>query len=827
VVGLVGAVSVAVAIGAGCTAEVPVRTAHGPATPLVASSSLAPSTPPVAAAESAAPLGIESFTPLLLLPGQEAVADALDSGDAPRAVRELVSAIAKHPPTADDAPRFQLLLARLREDAGDAPGALAAYTVAAAGAWPLASYAALDAGRILVRLGRAEEAAAFLSRIPPDQPIFAESELLLADADVLRGKTDDAILQWRAYLAKNASSSDAIAVSMKLAEALLAAANGRPDAERQNDGREALGLARIVLARVPTDTALVARAESAVARSLALLSPAERAERQRPTPEEELDRVKTLVDDKDHEAARDAADALLASLGAAGRSGPVGCEADVLRARSLAGLREWGKGADVLTEVARRCKDPDVRARALFLAGKYADSDKRYAFAIQSYEQLEKELPEHRLADDARLRAALDYSELGAEGRFTDLLTRMPDDYPGGDMVLDGLFELAVHRIDKGDWSSASTVLARAADLARPLDAKRGQEFSGRERYFLARASAIAGDLAKSLDEYESLVTELPFSYYMLNAYSRLRDADPARAQRAVDRALERSLSAPFEFEHRPEFELPGFHRALELLRVGDAVDAQRELRQIGADAPDATPPILWSVALLYARAGAAKLSNDIARGLLTDWPARWPSGDWARAWQVAFPRPYHPLVMREAKRNAVPESLVYAVMREESSFDPAAESPAKAYGLMQLIEPTARLFGKGIGLRPDAALLKRPVVNVAIGCRVLADLTKSFPENSLLAIPGYNAGAGRPKHWLVDRPGMDFDVWVELIPFQETRRYTKRVLSSRAAYAFLYDHGDPSFAMTLPLKASAAPLESIPPSLGSHPPEPSRASIQ
>jgi soluble lytic murein transglycosylase len=95
--------------------------------------------------------------------------------------------------------------------------------------------------------------------------------------------------------------------------------------------------------------------------------------------------------------------------------------------------------------------------------------------------------------------------------------------------------------------------------------------------------------------------------------------------------------------------------------------------------------------------------------------------------------------------------------------------------------------------------------VNVAIGCRVLSELTREFPENPLLAIPGYNAGPGRPRHWLDEWSDVDFDVWVELIPFNETRRYTKRVLASRAAYAFLYAPDRAEEAMRLPMKLSTA----------------------
>jgi soluble lytic murein transglycosylase len=290
----------------------------------------------------------------------------------------------------------------------------------------------------------------------------------------------------------------------------------------------------------------------------------------------------------------------------------------------------------------------------------------------------------------------------------------------------------------------------------------------------------------------------------MLQAYSRLASLDAPRAAAVRGQALADAAKDPFSFERPPEFETAGFARALELLRQGEIEYAQREMAVLGVDRAGVAPAILWGVALLYARAGAPRLSHAVARGLLTDWLERWPSGDWRKAWELAFPRPYHPIVQREAKKNGVPEYLVYAVMREESAFEPTAVSPAAAFGLMQLIEPTARAYAKAVGLPSDPESLKKPAINVALGCRVLADLTKRFDQNPLLAIPGYNAGPGRPRQWVRARPGFEFDVWVELIPFHETRRYTKRVIASRAAYAFLYEKDENATGpMQLPLHVS------------------------
>jgi soluble lytic murein transglycosylase len=309
------------------------------------------------------------------------------------------------------------------------------------------------------------------------------------------------------------------------------------------------------------------------------------------------------------------------------------------------------------------------------------------------------------------------------------------------------------------------------------------------------------GERERGLDELETIVQELPFSYYMLQAYTQLRRLAPDRAVRARQAGIERSERQPFRIEHPPELETPGFRRAMELLSVGEVERGKREIEGLKLAHRGTAPKILWGISLLYAKAGSADLSHRVARSLLTDWLQRWPAGDWTQAWTLAYPRPYLKIVEREAKLAKIPVPLAYGVMREESAFDPVAHSPANAYGLMQLIVPTARHYGRKAGLPWTAAALKNPRTNIALGCRVLGDLTERFEKNPLLAIPGYNAGPGRPSRWAKDRTNADFDLWVELIPFRETRRYTKRVLASRATYAFLYSRERAEDFMALPTK--------------------------
>jgi soluble lytic murein transglycosylase len=137
--------------------------------------------------------------------------------------------------------------------------------------------------------------------------------------------------------------------------------------------------------------------------------------------------------------------------------------------------------------------------------------------------------------------------------------------------------------------------------------------------------------------------------------------------------------------------------------------------------------------------------------------------------------------------------------MREESAFRPEVVSSARAYGLMQLIMPTARSMGRKLGIKVTRKSLNDPAVNIALGSRFLSILSKRFDHNPLLAIPGYNAGPGAPRRWVKKRTVDDFDVFVETIPYRETRRYTKRVIRTMAAYATLYGKGMDSAWLRLP----------------------------
>ena len=155
----------------------------------------------------------------------------------------------------------------------------------------------------------------------------------------------------------------------------------------------------------------------------------------------------------------------------------------------------------------------------------------------------------------------------------------------------------------------------------------------------------------------------------------------------------------------------------------------------------------------------------------------------------VILARSYYPITEMVPDGLPVSRALALAISRRESEFDPAAQSPAGARGLMQVMPATAQTVAKGLGEDfTTGRLTIDPPFNVRIGSTYLRDLADQFGPAVALIAAGYNAGPGRPKKWIAefgDPRSADVDVvdWVETIPFTETRTYVMRVVEGVVIY--------------------------------------------
>jgi soluble lytic murein transglycosylase len=156
--------------------------------------------------------------------------------------------------------------------------------------------------------------------------------------------------------------------------------------------------------------------------------------------------------------------------------------------------------------------------------------------------------------------------------------------------------------------------------------------------------------------------------------------------------------------------------------------------------------------------------------------------------YELLYPRPFDAEVRRGAELTGLPQALIYAVIRQESLFRADAASSANALGLMQLLPSTAQTTARRAGLPPPSrASLLQPSVNVPLGSSFLRYLLDRADGQWPLAIAGYNAGPGAARRWLAEGP-VATDVWVENIPFNETRAYVQRVHWHALVFEWLAD---------------------------------------
>ena len=691
---------------------------------------------------------------------------------------------------------WDYLEGRLFMAAGSMPEAIAAFERAEASTCALSGHAKLRSAQALARAGRADDAITRARSVPVElSTLQDDAKMVIAESLSEKGDRAGALPLWRAWLAANPYGARWVDTSVRLANALVDGVEG----PAEEGAQEAYNLATRVVVEAPR-LADSSGASQARLRAVGLLRAKDRKVTEALSEAERARQAQGWLDANEPARAYE-----LASSVWKGASGNASCKAALTRAYAAA--KKSPKG-DAWGDAVAACAKESELVTALY-AGAKARTRKDPKVALEWFGKVETLFPKHRLADDARFRAALlvaQGTDEGREERAEEMLRTLPDTYPSGDMGTEALFRVALARMQKGrgeDWESAKSVLERIVELT-PED--RHWATAGRAEYFRARAAAETGDAEGARKRWEHIVEHHPLSFYMVLSYGRLAAADPVKAKRVLEDAIARDKEPSakelraFPSKTLPVLETPAFTRAVKLLEVGDVDAARRELSASGAVADDADPEVVWTVGALYNQAGLFELGHAFSRGRLKDHLEHYPEGKWRLPWETAYPRAFEPLVVKACEKYTLPQAIAWGIMREESSFMAEVKSPANAFGLMQLIIPTAKGVALGTGYGSDEASLKRPEVSIELGTKLLAALRTKHGHNAL-AIGAYNGGSGAVNRWVGARTTDDLDVFVESVPYDETRNYIKRVLSSVAAYGYLYDRRSFDDALAIPLR--------------------------
>lgn len=355
-----------------------------------------------------------------------------------------------------------------------------------------------------------------------------------------------------------------------------------------------------------------------------------------------------------------------------------------------------------------------------------------------------------------------------ARSNFLALATR----YPTASERPRAIILAALIAFQQGDHATVIRELgaALAGNVAGETDAM---------RYWLARARIASGDSAGGRSGLRDLLARGPENYYALRSAARL-DSLPWRSVTTVLPQASDTLRQLFA-------------RAARLDSLGLDVESRYELDRVASDAQGMDALIATGQA--FAGSGLASRAQQIGiRAAAAGAPRD------ATLWQLLYPLPFEGALRATAERAGVDPMLAASVIRQESGFVPHATSRTDARGLMQIMPPVGRELARGVGLTDfDAALLWIPDVNLTLGMRHFAAAMKRYPDIER-ALAAYNAGGSPVDRWsasqfdgvprtgaAVRAPIADIELFVERIPYVETRDYVRIIIRNFAIYQLLY----------------------------------------
>lgn len=411
-------------------------------------------------------------------------------------------------------------------------------------------------------------------------------------------------------------------------------------------------------------------------------------------------------------------------------------EGAFLAARALQRSGKRVEAASAFDKIISDFPGREVAARGMFRRADMAEGDGDIAKAIQLYQSLYLYSSGSTLADDALWREGwLNYLEKDYKGAYL-LFSKLLSEYPGS-------------------------------------------EFTDTATYWSARTAEKLMMFDESIGHYSDVINRFPLSYYAAISKGRISDT-PVRKVKSD------SYMPKYERKVPDRYVTYHLEKIKTLIDLGFKGDASTELSLAEARCTDKST--LLEIARLMTSIGehnkAQRLVTNSLQEFLRDDVGLLES----EIWTFAFPAGFRDHVTHNADKNYLNPFLIHAIIKEESAYRPDAISKAGAIGLMQLMPSTGKQISIEAGFNDYTTdFLYRSEVNISLGSSYLKKLVDNSKGKIPLAIASYNAGPNAVSTW-VERYGTEeMDVFIERIPYPETRNYVKKVLRSYEIYERLY----------------------------------------
>ena len=661
----------------------------------------------------------------------------------------------------------QLLRARIRHEARDHAGA--AELLRSGGFKELTrigDYALWLRGDALEKAGRRAEARATYEGLARDYP------------DSLRAR--DAVVR-AAQLLMLEGQAAGVPVAVKSladaddADALLLTAKAY---EQGGDRLKALAAYRRLYFYAPTSAEKDAEAAAAFARLGSSSAPA--------SAEEATARAERLAKAKRH------ADAVAAYADAFGRFPETRTPQALLR-RGVAAFNARRAPETVESLSAVPASAAETRAEALgYLAQHYARA-KQWPQARTTLDEMRRAYPQSQFTMRALVAAGQAAKDAKNMADALSFYRAAVQQFPGAAEVGGAQFEIAWAAHEAKNLEESSRLLIE--HLANYAD--RNTDNRGRAGYWAARDSERAGRLEEARTLYEAMLARYDANWYgylskqrleAMKAAGQLRSHPPKVDPGLLARAVENLKPVTAAEETAGPAEAARLSKAEQLAAVGWDEAAHAELDK-ALEAHPTSPRLNLTKAQLHRARNENVQAFSLLRRSFPDYSQMKPEELTPEEWDVFYPLAYWETIRQEAAARGLDPYTVAGLIRQESVFNPRAVSHANAYGLMQLLLPTARMTARRYGVGGEItteALLSDPRLNIRLGTGYMREQLDKYGRLEYLAA-AYNAGPGRVVEWRASLP-LQIDEWAEAIPFRETRGYVQGVVRNMLQYRRLYD---------------------------------------
>ncbi|MES2770133.1 MAG: transglycosylase SLT domain-containing protein [Bdellovibrionota bacterium] len=359
-------------------------------------------------------------------------------------------------------------------------------------------------------------------------------------------------------------------------------------------------------------------------------------------------------------------------------------------------------------------------------------------------------------------------------GKAQKYFKEVTEKYSGTKESVDAYFYLGMMQYIDKNYSKA------ISNFEKVISQLQYSDLELMARYWLWR-TAQKTDSQRAQVEVQILIQKFPFSYYGLRAVAELNKGEVSFG------SLKKKLTQKQDIWLSPQEKL-SWDRFQTLSAAGWYEEANLELNEIPV------PENPEGIAML-ARHYAAAFNYPKAISMLNK---AWDENSALRNFsllQTAYPKEFEPLIIEQANIRKVDPKLVMSLIRQESSFNVFAVSSSSAYGLMQMIPPTAKEIATALKIKnlEIPTTLFDPETNIRMGTYYFAKMITDFGNNVPFALAAYNAGPTRLKRWMQSSgispqltSSPEYEVWVDLLPWNETRFYVKAILRNYLIYQLI-----------------------------------------